>query len=418
MKIFESAFPDDFRKTEIKSVLDCVTTGKFCQLICIPGAGKATILRLLAHNRSLLRFHLGEKEKNLRFVYLNLLELSELTDTQILRFLIVAMDQDPKSLDDQLILTKQLSEEVNKLSDLGQTLIFLLDHFDEFQNQLPRFFFQTLKNLKNIAKYKFSVVFATRRDLSGLVDEEILKEYWDFFIGNTIYLKIFEKSALNHLFAQIEAVFSKKLKEDEKSKITKITGGHAKLTKIAADLILGQNVDPTTNQLLKNHQIQAALYEIWLFLTGVEQQTLLTITQGKTPSQIDETLINLDLISYQNKITIPIFEEFIKTTKLNLQTKIVFDAQTNEIKKGESIISELLSPQEYRLLKFLIENPKKVLDRDQIIKAVWPQTQSSEAISDEAIDQMVFRLRKKIEDEPAKPVHIQTVKGRGLKFEP
>ncbi|MDP2632725.1 MAG: helix-turn-helix domain-containing protein, partial [Candidatus Curtissbacteria bacterium] len=91
---------------------------------------------------------------------------------------------------------------------------------------------------------------------------------------------------------------------------------------------------------------------------------------------------------------------------------------TREILKGTNIISDLLSKQEYRLLVFLIQNEGKIAERGEIIEAVWPDIQVQEGISDEAIDQMVFRLRKKIEDEPNSAKHIITVKGRGLRFQP
>jgi DNA-binding winged helix-turn-helix (wHTH) protein len=286
-----------------------------------------------------------------------------------------------------------------------------------------------LKSLKSLAKYKFSVVFATRRDLVGLVDEEILKDYWDFFVGNTVYLKIMDASALNYMFLQIEKVFEKQLTPDQKTKITKIAGGHAKLTKIITELVLGQKAPPETDSLLNIQQVQGALYEIWLFLTGEEQHELYLLSKnGKgqiTPEagSLHENLINFDLIRQKKQssnlaFTIPIFEEFVKNTTPNTHEEITYNPQSREIKKGASIISELLSPQEYRLLEFLIQNQGTVIGRDEIISAVWPQTQVAEAISDEAIDQMVFRLRKKIEDEPATPKYILTVKGRGLKFEP
>ncbi len=440
MKIFESEFPTNYRQEEIKKILDYVVVGKFCQVVCIPGAGKATVLRLLAHNRDLLKFHLQEKEKSLRFIYLNFFELASFEEAQIAKFMLLALDLKPQSQNDHLVLTKQLNETVNKLAGQGQTVVFLFDHFDEHQNRLPRSFFQTLKSLKSLAKYKFSAVFATRRDLVNLVDEDILKDYWDFFVGNTIYLKILDVSALNYLFLQIEKVFEKKLTPDQKTKIAKIAGGHAKLTKIIAELVLGQKTAPEQENLLKYQQIQASLYEIWLFLTGVEQRELYLLSQSEKPQNtpeshsLRENLINFDLIRPKNQsnqsnnltiqqsnnfvFTIPIFEEFVKNTTPNTHEEITYNPQNREIKKGASIISELLSPQEYRLLEFLIQNQGTVIGRDEIISAVWPQTQVAEAISDEAIDQMVFRLRKKIEDEPATPKYILTVKGRGLKFEP
>jgi len=422
MQIFESQFPNDYRQEEIKKILDYVVVGKFCQVVCIPGAGKATVLRLLAHNRKLLKFHMGEKEPNVQFAYFNFLDLSAFDEATIAKFLLAGLDEKPRE-SDPFRLTKTLTESVSKLANSGRTIIFLFDHFDECQNRLPRSFYQTLKTLKSFAKFKFSVVFATRRDLLQLVDEEISRDYWDFFVENAVYLKVFDRPAVDFLFTQIEDVFSKKLTSKEKSDIIQITGGHAKLTKTVAELTLGQNIGLIAENLLGNRQVTSAIWEMWLFLTSNEQYDLFRLSRDFSLNEPDEDLVKLDLVRLKDQsnnlaFTIPIFKEFIKTKIPNVNLKIFFDDETREIKKGESIISELLSPQEERLLRFLIQNPQRVLTRDEIIPQVWPQTQVAEAISDEAIDQMVFRLRKKIEDEPAAPKHILTVKGRGLKFEP
>jgi len=420
MKIFESAFPETFRQEEIKRILDFVIRGEFCQLVCVPGAGKATILRLLAHNRDLLKFHLGEKEKPVRFIYLNLLELPNYDEVQISRFLLLALEEKPAISADPLVLQKQLNETVNKLATQNQTLIFLFDHFDEYQNRLPRSFFQTLRNLKNLAKYRFSSVFATRRDLRELIDPEILKEFYNFFLDNTVYLKIYDKNAVDFLFSQIEDVFAKKLSEKDKQSITSLTAGHTKLTKVITELFLRENIALTKQSLLEKNIVRATLFELWLFLTANEQKVLSLIARKKTPEHEEalKNLIKFDVIKNDLSFTIPLFEEFIGSLSTATEEKITYNPNTKEILKGTNIISDLLSPQEYRLLKFLIENQGKIVERDEIIHAVWPETQVLEGISDEAIDQMVFRLRKKIEDEPNNPKHITTVKGHGLRFTP
>ena len=250
MIIFESTFPKDYRSDEIKRILDHVTTGKFCQLVCIPGAGKATILRLLAHNRNVLKLHLGEKEKSIRFIYSNLLELTSYDDAQIAKFLLLALDQKIPKTDDSLVLTKQLNETVNNLAGRGQTLVLLFDHFDEYQNRLPRSFFQLLRGLNSVAKYKFAAVFATRRDLRELIDPEILKEFYDFFVGNTVYMQVWDKAASDFMFAQIEEVFKKKIPDADKKNILQATAGHAKLTKITAELFLRENIKLSKELLL------------------------------------------------------------------------------------------------------------------------------------------------------------------------
>src|SRR3990167_11407131 len=214
MIIFESTFPNDYRHKEIGKILDYLVTGKSCQIVCVPGAGKATVLRLLAHNRNLLKFHLKEKEEAVRFLYLNL-EHTNYQEEQIAKFLLVALDEKAPNTGDYFVLTKKLTEAVNKLVVQGQTIIFLFHHFDEYQNPIPRSFFQLLRSLKSIAKYKFAVAFATRRDLAQLVDSEILRDFYDFFVGNCVYLAIHDEAATNLLFSQIERVFDKKIRSEE-----------------------------------------------------------------------------------------------------------------------------------------------------------------------------------------------------------
>lgn len=441
MIIFESTFPQTFRREEIKKILDFVTVGKFCQLVSVPGGGKATTLRLLAHNRSLLRFHLGEKEKGCRFIYLNLYELPQYDEAQIAKFLLLALDETVKTQNDPLVLTKMLSGTVNKLANQGQTIIFLFDHFDEVQNRLPRQFFQMIKGLKNLARFKFAAIFATRRDLRELVDPQILADFYDFFIDNTLYLQIFDKDAIELLFSQIEKVFGQKIKEDDQKQITALSGGHTKLTKVLTESLLRNKITLDHKDLNLNPIVRATLLELWLFLTAQEQQALFKISRKMPVSKDDalENIIKFDLIKQPDQpkqfdnlqfqpaspakrgeqfpFTIPLFEEFVKTVQ-PARRHFSYDPHTKEIKKGENTITDILSPQEYRLLKFLIENAGRVLERDEIIGAVWPDAQVLSGISDEAIDQLVFRLRKKIEDEPAHPKHLITVKGRGLRFTP
>jgi pSer/pThr/pTyr-binding forkhead associated (FHA) protein len=87
----------------------------------------------------------------------------------------------------------------------------------------------------------------------------------------------------------------------------------------------------------------------------------------------------------------------------------------DEAKKEAVIDSEekKLSKKEYDLLLFLYKNAGTICSRDQIIEAVWPETLDPSAISDATIDQLVHRLREKVEPEPAKPTRIISKKAFG-----
>ena len=69
---------------------------------------------------------------------------------------------------------------------------------------------------------------------------------------------------------------------------------------------------------------------------------------------------------------------------------------------------------EFELLEFLMRNSGRVLTRSQLIDRVW----GSDYFGDtKTLDVHIKRLRAKIEQDPANPTYIQTVRGLGYKFE-
>lgn len=69
---------------------------------------------------------------------------------------------------------------------------------------------------------------------------------------------------------------------------------------------------------------------------------------------------------------------------------------------------------EFELLELLMENVNRVLTRGQIIDRVWGSNYFGDT---KTLDVHVKRIRSKIEDDPARPQHILTVRGLGYKFE-
>ena len=80
---------------------------------------------------------------------------------------------------------------------------------------------------------------------------------------------------------------------------------------------------------------------------------------------------------------------------------------------GPDGLSVPLSSGEYALLLVLVERPKLVLTRDQLLDL----TQGREAgVFDRSIDNQISRLRRKIEEDPKTPRYIKTVWGGGYSF--
>jgi DNA-binding response OmpR family regulator len=83
------------------------------------------------------------------------------------------------------------------------------------------------------------------------------------------------------------------------------------------------------------------------------------------------------------------------------------DANTREVRRGEHAIA--LTPKEFDLLRCLIENPRQVRTREQILEAVWGYDFGGE---DNVLEVYIRYLRNKIE-RPDAPKLLHTVRGVG-----
>ena len=83
--------------------------------------------------------------------------------------------------------------------------------------------------------------------------------------------------------------------------------------------------------------------------------------------------------------------------------------------RGDARRREVALPlKEFELLHLLMANAGRVLTRDVLIDRVW----GSDYVGDtKTLDVHVKRLRAKIEDDPANPTRIATIRGLGYKFE-
>jgi two-component system response regulator RegX3 len=74
-----------------------------------------------------------------------------------------------------------------------------------------------------------------------------------------------------------------------------------------------------------------------------------------------------------------------------------------------------LPPKEFELLEALVRRPGRLLTRERLIDEVWGPGYVGDT---RTLDVHVKRLRRKIEEDPHRPVHLVTVRGLGYKFVP
>lgn len=73
-----------------------------------------------------------------------------------------------------------------------------------------------------------------------------------------------------------------------------------------------------------------------------------------------------------------------------------------------------LSALEYRLLLVFLSHPGEVLTRNRLLEEIWDI--AGDFVNDNTLTVYIKRLREKVEDDPAKPVIIRTIRGQGYKI--
>lgn len=471
---FEAFYPEESRFAEIEKIIALVKKGKSCQLIGLPGVGRGTLLELLVYNKKLRLHHLQEHEKWFHFVLVNFSEMRGKDQFAVTKFLFLslleslrqrgwkdsyeeinALFKECLSMNDELVLFHGLTHTIDYLAiEEELTIIFLFDRFEEYIPYVTPEFFANLRILRQHAKYRFSVVFSLNKSLEDLLEPGLFSEFYEFLTGNTVFMDIADMPGVNFRLDYLEKLTGKKVSKAMREEIISLTAGHGKLTKLAAEACIiedqvqtvipsrvkrrrgiSHNVDDKDSSavlgmtklqtdlqsfLLKQKTVEGGLKEIWRSFSPAEQLWILGKNRTEENDATAQYLQNIHLIE-KGSVMIPLFAKWLDQeihTIVNKKEKIEFDQDTNTIRKGKLILSDDLTASEFRLLSYLLHNPEQVIDRNTIVDVVWGENKSTAGVTEQALDQLILRVRKKIEEEPASPSHLQTVKGRGFKFSP
>jgi len=163
-------------------------------------------------------------------------------------------------------------------------------------------------------------------------------------------------------------------------------------------------------RILRNDPKTGALPVIMLTAKGEEVDKILGLELG-ADDYITKPFSPRELVArvkavLRRSVEKPTPERMLKVGDLVIDT----ERYTVSV-KGKPI---KLSATEFKLLLFLAERKGKVFNREQLLDAIW----SDEAfVEPRTVDVHIRRLRAQIEENPAKPRYIKTLRGIGYFFD-
>jgi two-component system, OmpR family, alkaline phosphatase synthesis response regulator PhoP len=106
-----------------------------------------------------------------------------------------------------------------------------------------------------------------------------------------------------------------------------------------------------------------------------------------------------------------------KTKRIPVRTfqfaDIEIDFERATVLKGGQPLN--LAAKELQLLRYLIDHRGLVVTREEALKTIW---EYSSEVNSRTVDVHIAWLRQKIEQDPANPRHIHTIRARGYRFTP
>ncbi|MGQ9571233.1 MAG: response regulator [Thermodesulfovibrionales bacterium] len=159
-------------------------------------------------------------------------------------------------------------------------------------------------------------------------------------------------------------------------------------------------------RILRNDPKTEALPIIMLTAKGEEVDRIVGLEMGaddyiSKPFSPRELLVRIKAVLRRSLKKIPV-EKILKVGDLEIDTERYMVSI-----KGKPV---KLSATEFKLLLFLAERKGKVFSRNQLLDAIW----SDEAfVEPRTVDVHIRRLRAQIEEDPANPKYIKTLRGIG-----
>lgn len=146
------------------------------------------------------------------------------------------------------------------------------------------------------------------------------------------------------------------------------------------------------------------------FLTACDEE--IDIVQGLDIGGDDYITKPFRLGEFMSRIKAILRRYDFKKTKTSKEIKCEnISLFIDEMKVYKDNSKIFLSKNEYKLLKYFMENPRQILTRDQILSALWDT--DGDFIDANTLSVNIRRLREKIEENPSKPKYIQTMRGTG-----
>lgn len=327
-------------------------------------------------------------------------------------------------------LLTALTSFVRRAINSGLELVLFLGEFDEL-SFIDTLFCNNLRSLWSKFDSKLHYVFLIKDTNMVFERSKIGEDLAENFLQNVVYFPLSGENS-DYLIDRFSQRLGYRFSEAELRILNFLCDSHPYFLKVATSLF-AKNKDSLSETDLselvrQNYELRAVARRIIDVQTDKAKEVLKRVTTDKVSILKGEEEKVLELLGIVKKgydgnyhpfcglFADAILERVMpKFENDNSDTKLVFDDDTGTLLWDGKPIEEKFTPQEYEVLLYLMKEPNKLRNRDEIGEVLWGKD-SYDKYSDWAIDQLVSKLRKKLDKLGISKKTLTTIRGRGYKL--
>lgn len=443
------------RQADLSRIFDAACSLDCLSVVAVSNLGKSATLRALC-DLEVQAHYLDGNAGDYLFVYIDFNQMLEMSDQAFYELVLRSSIESIRAQNINGDVLRQIESAYTGLvapnspfeiplkfsqgmaaigDQLVQKVVFLFDELDGPVAGIDGRVFLNLRALRDRHRNGLTYVTATNRRLEQIRQDSDVAEFVELFDHDTVYLSMLNDAEIRQLatrYAQEEGVtFS----DDDLKFIQRWTGGHPALLETTCRLlgfltgrpVRGPSQDSiiharAAEMLAQDLNVLGECRKVWNDLSEAEQEALRGIAAGSEGVRgigldgvVAKHLVLANGSDY--RIFSASFAEFVG--RQNVSRRPSVQALRLDPESGEVWVSGVKLPTltnlEYRLLLLLYGKIGKIVDKYQVVEAVWGEDYIDD-VDDARIEKLVSRLRQKIERDPANPKYLFTVRGRGYKL--
>jgi hypothetical protein len=444
-------YPITYRAEEMKQVAAWIAEGESGAVVGLPGTGRATLLNLLCRRPEIFSIHL-ESEKpqavlipvdlnnlpddNLATLYRVILrsfyEIRERFDDPI-RERVTTVYQKYESARDPFLPQSGLRELLLNFESNDMKVVLVMNRFDRFcKSATPRMTW-TLRGLRDSFKETLCYIMGMNQEVTYFSDLDSVAPMHTILDTHVLWVGPLNQ---DDAVAMIKREVRMELDERAMALLLSLTGGYPSLIRVVCHWWPELNYQKNNfgSQLLARRSVQNRLAALFNALTQEEQSLLRDIANRRNakgsvllakPTRYEKTvldgLVKKGVCWHSQKkwgLFSQLLEHYPGQAPGQSWGRVWWNEKTAEINQGIKPVE--LTPLEQSVLEFFVHHPQRRHTYTELIEAAWPGD-SSLGVTNEAVQQVIRGIRKKIEPESSKPQYIISWRGQpegGYQFFP